>query len=688
MSDDARDGSTRRAPAAHPPAGLGRAAARRPGAPGPAASSGWVLQTERDASEIGGGFRKDMSLSSDAVTPGEQQVIDKYHRHLRQLSMSLHGRSDPLHSVTVFHDGPASRWVAGLSGSGSVYGSAGAIQMALAPRGMTLREVLARTSLALSSSPFLSIDALTGGRPAPPPAPSAAERERVARALGAAAHMNSGRILALVDVPGADPMTALRWMAQTVPERLCQTAWWSTALLINNPSSSRRIIATPWSPALAQRHPREKALVDDSVRAATPPTDAAEQGLLHWYADLVLGAGGGGAAIRDGAETAFLKACDAGTAPAQWDALAPVWLASIDRVRPLSDDEIARVLGGEDDRPLLRRWTDECAERALKKWEDAVPALIGHAEPAVSSSALRALTGSQTGFMRLCQWQAEEIGRAALSTGPPVGAETGYGAAPGDAARAEARGIEAPRALLALQDKPALVREVLKRLRASTRAAPDAWAPRAESWIRSLGLRPRDFDAHLPLTADRAVERFVAAPHDLSPVMTMVSRSTSREAALDVMLRALREAPFQQGALLSALYKDPPRRDLNWRVLLNRLIPKDTRLADVPGELDALNESLPDGSDELRREIVKELLERREMLARAADDRTGAGKDAAIALLAFCVDAHHRVSGPPGGTGAGAGRAPEWTGVQKKWLAIAIAVAVAVVVIAFLVWMH
>ena len=81
MSDDARDGSTRRAPAAHPPAGLGRAAARRPGAPGPAASSGWVLQTERDASEIGGGFRKDMSLSSDAVTPGEQQVIDKYHRH-------------------------------------------------------------------------------------------------------------------------------------------------------------------------------------------------------------------------------------------------------------------------------------------------------------------------------------------------------------------------------------------------------------------------------------------------------------------------------------------------------------------------------------------------------------------------------------------------------------------------------
>lgn len=683
MSDDARDGSTRRAPAAHPPAGLGRAAARRPGAPGPAASSGWVLQTERDASEIGGGFRKDMSLSSDAVTPGEQQVIDKYHRHLRQLSMSLHGRSDPLHSVTVFHDGPASRWVAGLSGSGSVYGSAGAIQMALAPRGMTLREVLARTSLALSSSPFLSIDALTGGRPAPPPAPSAAERERVARALGAAAHMNSGRILALVDVPGADPMTALRWMAQTVPERLCQTAWWSTALLINNPSSSRRIIATPWSPALAQRHPREKALVDDSVRAATPPTDAAEQGLLQWYADLVLGAGGGGAAIRDGAETAFLKACDAGTAPAQWDALAPVWLASIDRVRPLSDDEIARVLGGEDDGPLLRRWTDECAERALKKWEDAVPALIGHAEPAVSSSALRALTGSQTGFMRLCQWQAEEIGRAALSTGPPAGAETGYGAAPGDAA-----GIEAPRALLALQDRPALVREVLKRLRASTRAAPDAWAPRAESWIRSLGLRPRDFDAHLPLTADRAVERFIAAPHDLSPVMTMVSRSTSREAALDVMLRALRQAPFQQGALLSALYKDPPRRDLNWRVLLNRLIPKDTRLADVPGELDALNESLPDGSDELRREIVKELLERRGMLARAADDRTGAGKDAAIALLAFCVDAHHRVSGPPGGTGAGAGRAPEWTGVQKKWLAIAIAVAVAVAVIAFLAWMH
>ena len=687
MGEDARDGSTHRGPAAHPPADPGRAAAGRPGAPRPAASSGWVLQTERDASEIGGGFRKDMSLSSDAVTPGEQQVIDKYHRHLRQLSMSLHGRSDPLHSVTVFHDGPASRWVAGLSGSGSVYGSAGAIQMALAPRGMTLREVLARTSLALSSSPFLSIDALTGGRPAPPPAPSAAERERVARALGAAAHMNSSRILALVDVPGADPMTALRWMAQTVPERLCQTAWWSTALLLNNPSSSRRIIATPWSQALAQRHPREKVLIDDNVRAAAPSNDADEQRLLHWYTDLVLG--GEGAATRNRAETVFLNTCNAETAPPQWDVLAPVWLESIDQARPLNDEEIARVINGEGDGSLLRRWTDECAKRALELWEDVVPVLIGHAEPVVSSSALHALAGSQAGFMRLCQWQAEEIGRVALSTGPPIGIETGYGAAPGDAARAGARGVEAPRALLSLRDnRPALVREVLKRLRASTRVLPDAWAPQAESWIRSLGLRPRDFDAYLPLTADRAVERFVAAPHDLSPVMTVVSNSASREVALDVMLRALREAPSQQGALLSVLHENPPRHDLNWRVLLNRLIPNGTRLADVPGKLDALNESLPDGSDELRHEIVKELLGRRgtEMLARAAGDQTGAGRDAAIALLAFAVNAHYRAPGSPEKAGAGGECAPDWIRAQKKWLAIAITAVITVVVIVFLIW--
>lgn len=643
------------------------------------ASSGWVLQTERDASEIGGGFRKDMSLSSDAMTPDEKQVIDKYHKHLRQLSMSLHEKPDPLHSVTVFYDVSASRWVLGLSGSGNVYGSAGAIQMALAPRGMTLREVLAQTSLALSSSPFLSIDALTGGRPAPPPAPSAAGRERVARALGAAVRMSSSRILALVDIPDADPMTALRWMAQTVPERLCQTAWWSTALLLNNPSSSRRIIAAPWPQVLAQRHPREKALIDDNVRAAAPSNDADEQRLLHWYTDLVLG--GEGAATRNRAETAFLNTCNARTAPPQWDALAPVWLESINQVRPLSDEEIVRVINGEDDGSLLQRWTNECAERALK-WEDAVPVLIGHAEPAVSSSALRALAGSQAGFMRLCQWQAEEIGRAALSTGPPAGIETGYGAAPGDTARAEARGIEAPRALLALQDRPALVREVLKRLRASKRVAPNAWAPRAESWIRSLGLKPHDFDAHLPLTADRAVERFAAAPHDLSPVMTVVSNSTSWEAALDVILRALREAPSQQGALLSALH-DAPQRDLNWRVLLNQLIPNDTRLADVPGRLDALNESLPDGSDELRREIVKELLERRgtKILVRAAGDQTGAGRDAAIALLAFAVSAHYRAPDPPKETGAGADRALDRIRSQGKWLAIAVVAVIVVIVI-------
>lgn len=686
MSDDARDGSTRRVPAAHLPASLGRVAARRPRAPRPAASSGWVLQTERDASEIGGGFRKDMSLSSDTMTSDEKQVIDKYHKHLRQLSMSLHGQSDPLHSVTIFYDGSASRWVVGLSGSGNVYGPAGAIQMALAPRGMTLQDVLAQTSLALSSSPFLSINALTGGRPAPPPPPPAAERERVTQALGAAMNMNSSRILALVDVPDVDPITALQWMVQAVPERLCQTAWWSTALLLNNPSSSRRIIATPWPQALAQRHPREKALIDDNVRAAAPSNDADEQELLHWYTDLVLG-GGEGAATRNRAETAFLNACDAGTAPVQWDTLAPVWLEIIDQARPLNDDEIVRVINGEDDGALLRRWTNECAERALKKWEDAVPVLIGHAEPTVSSSAIHALEGSQAGFMRLCQWQAEEIGRDALSTGPPASIETGYGAAPGDTARAGARGIEAPRALLALQDRPALVREVLKRLRASKRVAPNAWAPRAESWIRSLGLKPRDFDAHLPLTADRAVERFAAAPHDLSPVMTMVSRSTSREAALDVMLRALREAPSQEGALLSALYENPPRRDLNWRALLNRLIPNDTRLADVPGRLDALNKSLPDGSDELRCKIIRELLGRGEILAQVVEDQTEAGKVATISLLIFIFNI--QIADSPIKIGTETQCASNRNGLWRGSLTVAASIVVIVVIIVvFLIWTH
>ena len=184
------------------------------------------------------------------------------------------------------------------------------------------------------------------------------------------------------------------------------------------------------------------------------------------------------------------------------------------------------------------------------------------------------------------------------------------------------------------------------------------------------------------MTADRAVERFAAAPHDLSPVMTVVSNSTSWEAALDVILRALREAPSQQGALLSALH-DAPQRDLNWRVLLNQLIPNDTRLADVPGRLDALNESLPDGSDELRREIVKELLERRgtKILVRAAGDQTGAGRDAAIALLAFAVSAHYRAPDPPKETGAGADRALDRIRSQGKWLAIAVVAVIVVIVI-------
>ena len=61
---------------------------------------------------------------------------------------------------------------------------------------------------------------------------------------------------------------------------------------------------------LAQRHPREKALIDDNVRAAAPSNDADEQRLLHWYTDLVLGSGED-AATRDRAETAFLNTCNA-----------------------------------------------------------------------------------------------------------------------------------------------------------------------------------------------------------------------------------------------------------------------------------------------------------------------------------------------------------------------------------------
>ena len=69
------------------------------------------------------------------------------------------------------------------------------------------------------------------------------------------------------------------------------------------------------------------------------------------------------------------------------------------------------------------------------------------------------------------------------------------------------------------------------------------------------------------------------------------------------------------------------------------------------------------------------------MLARAADDQTGAGRDAAIALLAFAVNARYRAPSPPEEAGSGADRVLNWIRFQGKWLTIVITITVVVAIV-------
>ena len=107
----------------------------------------------------------------------------------------------------------------------------------------------------------------------------------------------------------------------------------------------------------------------------------------------------------------------------------------------------------------------------------------------------------------------------------------------------------------------------------------------------------------------------------------------------------------------------------------------------MPGRLDALNKSLPDGSDELRCEIIREFLGRSEILAQVVEDQTEAGKIATVALLTFIFNI--QVANFPIETGIEPRCASNRDGSRRGLLTAVVSIAVIVVIIVvFLIWTH
>lgn len=115
----------------------------------------WVVRTNRDNPARGGGFREDPEYTSEA-TGAERQALSRCSRGFTQLSVDMATAPRALRSVTFTYDRTTGRWGVVVVGSGGEYGSAGTIQVVLAPGGLPLVEVAAQVLGWLECGPLLS----------------------------------------------------------------------------------------------------------------------------------------------------------------------------------------------------------------------------------------------------------------------------------------------------------------------------------------------------------------------------------------------------------------------------------------------------------------------------------------------------------------------------------------------------
>lgn len=442
----------------------------------------WVVRTNRDNPARGGGFREDPEYTSEA-TGAERQALSRCSRGFTQLSVDMATAPRALRSVTFTYDRTTGRWGVVVVGSGGEYGSAGTIQVVLAPGGLPLVEVAAQVLGWLEHGPLLSparlgapgLGPLRGGPGAGGPG---VDGRALARTLATLLGMDERARHTLLDVPGAEDEQALVVLMRTVPEELARMVQWSTAYPYPDRNPGNKVVTCLWAAELADRHPREYDLVMGTTRLVAPsvPLSKVPRSLL-WYADLVCGARPGTDSVRQRADSLFrARLKDLAPGAAEWEQAVATWQAVLEQLRPLGNDELLVVLdGAEVPRYVSGRWDDAAAARLIRLRRDRLRDLLTHPHEAVRASVWRVVAAEKALYPDLVAWQADLV-----EAGQP---------APPEAA-----------ALVRDRSECSLVVDVLAEV-AARQGTSTSWRPHAVAWIESLGLDPRSYERELPLPA-------------------------------------------------------------------------------------------------------------------------------------------------------------------------------------------
>lgn len=495
----------------------------------------WLVEVKRQVA--GSGFRMDPDLTSE-MTPAEQSALNRISKGFTQLSVDMSTQPQALHSTTFVFDNTTGRWGAVVVGSGGEYGETGAIQTALAPEGLSLVDVARWVLGALSYEPLLSSEVFSGDGKnlIARDSTSRVDPGALAQTLAIMLRMNQEHRYTLLGVPGApQDEQALMALMRAVPEDLARLVRWSTAYPHSDRNRNNKIVTCLWPNELAQRHPDE---YKSAMSRVSPMPVVEVPRSLGWYAQLIC-QGPTATDTRQKAEEEYAARLNRIDFDAShWEWATQTWSEVLESLRPLADDELAWVLTPEAPSSTFKRWDDNATRRLLHLQPGCLRQLLTHPRKTVHDSAWKVVLQEKSFYTDLVTWQIEAVG-----TGQP-----------------------APSEVAGSPWCTSLVKEVLGEVKIQTPASE--WGPRAERWLRSLGLDPREYEDSLPMWQEKIINRFKRNP---TRVEELLSYARTSPDGAETLIKAVQLAPDSLEFLLPQLWREQVA-GVTWEEILDNTL--------------------------------------------------------------------------------------------------------------------
>lgn len=522
----------------------------------------WIVHTERDAG-TGQGIHFDRSLSSQGCSDVERNVISRVTRRYQQLHADLTSNTSAIPSLTFIYDRNSGRWSVALVGSGGVYGSASTRQVALAPVGMSLRQVMAAARESLNAEPFLVEDTL-GQAPAHNSGPTYAQvasgpsrpstmpqtdvvsrrpstrlSDEICSVVANVLAMSKSHPFACADIAGLSPLQSLTLIADILPEELARSLRWSTAYLCVDTHRSHRVITCSWPSELVVRHPEVHGSILGHVNWSSSGLIEGNEA-LRWLVAKYLDRHD--FTVRNQIERAFSAYFASLTCDVGWSEMSGQLISMISHAMPLSDADATLVVTGRrsdgtrgtqhEIDVLINRWKDQDTVRFVSRNPNSVGLLISDPSTpaAVKSSTLRLCRPPEFGGDGTIWWDLVSSQLRILKSG------------------------ERPATVIrTLSHRDRLVRDVLADLGIS--APHGSRGTFAENWIEDIGLDPGDYDDLLPPTSKQVFRKVTRNTSDLSPFAQFCQTMEYKEA--DVFRLAHDLVRAVPGSLVPVVHRLP-----------------------------------------------------------------------------------------------------------------------------------